>query len=156
MKKTYTDILVSIIRDQDVHKQGHGYKYLVEAKQNDGYYYALTAFRTKSGMRKFLKTYDLKFNKRSYTGSNIWSLTGEFSRVLVWDYSEFNKIKKSNPKYILITENGHKTIGLLLDRVLYVMNSNTDPFFQYSLIQGYNYSKCNPDRMQKYYSMFHS
>lgn len=149
MKETYTDISITFVTP----KQSNDYKYLLNALVN-GSYYPLTAFRTKVALKKYLADFGLNIGKRKNHLNNTWSVEGTFSRVLVWNYEDFKAIKKFNPKYVLVSENGNKTIGLFLNKTLYVMNVNTDPFVKNSLLQNCMY-KANRIRKNKYYSLFH-
>lgn len=144
MKHIYKELRLSIIENHST-----GYKYFITGYAGNSIY----AFRTRKGMKSFLSNYNLKIGNRTWLGS--WNLIGEIGRVVVWNFADFQELKKQKPKYICATENGHKTIGLILDNTLYVMNSNTDPFYKNSLLESYTH-KANPERKKRYYRLFHN
>ena len=144
MKSTYSNISIMFHYGKIV---GCGYKYTVEAKYNDRYYHPLTAFRDKQSLKKWLSVFGLKFSHRN---KSLVYLSGTYSRCSVWEHSDFQELKKKKPRYLVVLENGNKTMGLYIEKekTLYVMNPNTDPMRPYTDLIYYRKTQ-----FQKYLSL---
>ncbi len=119
MKQTYNDLMM--IRMPSYVLAGVGYRWLVRDT------FAHTAFRTKEGMRKFLQDTGLRIGKR--TGGRGWWLVGSYSRNMMLDEAEFERMKLSG-KYRIsdVMSNGDYTTALIEERedgnIIHYLNPN--------------------------------
>lgn len=128
MKTTYTNIILFY---HGKNSRYTDYRYTVEACYNDGYYYPLIAFHTKKELSYWLNTLGLTFGERS---GNMIRINGSYSRCSLMDVSYFQELKKGNPKFCVVLDNGRKTMGLYFkkEKTVYFLNSNVDKAREYA------------------------
>lgn len=118
--------LILIILTDEAQKSKHGgYTYLIKGDGNFGH----AAFKTRQGMKNFLKVTGLKIGKRMYW-PGCYRLEGEYLRCFTMNKLAFDLARQSNKTVNTITlSNGQYTDAVYFPaprNVLLYLNVNAD------------------------------